>query len=52
MMSALRRALPISALYYTLLAAFRDDRRCAAKYGKYWQSYCSAVPWKVIPYIV
>ena len=30
--------------------AYRDDARCAAKYGKYWEQYCNAVPNKIIPF--
>lgn len=29
--------------------AFRDDARCKEKYGKYWEQYCRAVPFKIIP---
>jgi 7-dehydrocholesterol reductase len=29
--------------------AFRDDARCAAKYGKAWAEYRALVPWKVLP---
>ncbi len=32
--------------------AFRDDARCAAKYGKYWDDYKKQVPYKFIPYIL
>lgn len=32
--------------------AYRDDARCRAKYGKYWDEYCAKVPFKVIPGIV
>lgn len=41
-------------VFLTLLLldrAFRDDARCAAKYGKYWNQYCKAVPYKVVPYV-
>lgn len=31
--------------------ALRDDERCHAKYGKYWDSYCEKVPYKIIPFI-
>ncbi|KTD07729.1 7-dehydrocholesterol reductase [Legionella jamestowniensis] len=31
--------------------AFRDDKRCAKKYGAYWQTYCQLVPYKIIPYV-
>ncbi len=32
--------------------AFRDDKRCAAKYGKDWDVYKAKVPWKFIPGIM
>lgn len=32
--------------------AFRDDKRCAKKYGNDWQSYCQKVPYKIIPYVI
>lgn len=32
--------------------AFRDDRRCASKYGSDWHEYCSVVPYKMIPYVI
>jgi 7-dehydrocholesterol reductase len=32
--------------------AFRDDRRCAAKYGGDWKAYCEKVPYKIIPGVV
>ena len=32
--------------------AFRDDNRCAFKYGKDWDTYCERVPYKIIPGIV
>lgn len=31
--------------------AFRHDKRCADKYGPYWDEYCSKVPYKIIPYL-
>jgi 7-dehydrocholesterol reductase len=31
--------------------AFRHDRRCADKYGVYWEEYCARVPYKIIPYL-
>lgn len=31
--------------------AFRQERRCQAKYGEAWNSYCEKVPYKVIPYL-
>jgi 7-dehydrocholesterol reductase len=32
--------------------AFRDDSRCRAKYGKYWDDYCEQVPYKIVPGLV
>ena len=32
--------------------ALRDDQRCANKYGKDWENYCSKVPYKIIPYFI
>ena len=31
--------------------AYRDEIRCAAKYGKFWEKYCSLVPYRIVPYI-
>jgi len=31
--------------------AFRDDRRCSAKYGEAWKAYCKKVPYRIIPYV-
>ena len=41
-------------VFLTLLLfdrAFRDDARCASKYGKFWEQYCRLVPYKVVPLI-
>lgn len=32
--------------------AYRDDKRCANKYGKDWDKYCDLVPYKIIPYVI
>ncbi|MDR3442743.1 MAG: 7-dehydrocholesterol reductase [Legionella sp.] len=32
--------------------AFRDDRRCSAKYGQYWVKYCELVPYKIVPFLI
>jgi 7-dehydrocholesterol reductase len=49
------QALPYFYVFFlTLLLtdrAFRDDARCSAKYGTYWQQYTKAVPHKMIPYL-
>lgn len=31
--------------------AHRDDKRCAAKYGKDWEAHCKKVRYKIIPFI-
>lgn len=30
---------------------YRDDTKCRRKYQKYWDEYCSRVPYKMIPYV-
>ncbi len=49
-------ALPyVYCVFLTILLfdrAFRDDARCAAKYGKFWVMYKTLVPFKVIPGVV
>jgi 7-dehydrocholesterol reductase len=32
--------------------AWRDDARCADKYGEYWTAYCKKVPSKIIPGVI
>ncbi|CEG56507.1 phosphatidylethanolamine N-methyltransferase family domain-containing protein [Legionella fallonii] len=32
--------------------AFRDDKRCANKYGQYWTKYCELVPYKIVPFVI
>jgi 7-dehydrocholesterol reductase len=32
--------------------AFRDDKRCAKKYGDYWRQYCELVPYKIVPFLI
>lgn len=32
--------------------AFRDDKRCAEKYGSDWDKYCELVPYKIAPYVI
>ncbi|MCE0724047.1 MULTISPECIES: 7-dehydrocholesterol reductase [Legionella] len=32
--------------------AFRDDKRCSAKYGNDWKKYCELVPYKIVPLVV
>ena len=41
--------------YLTLLLldrGWRDDKRCGDKYGKYWDEYCTKVPYKILPGVV
>jgi len=41
-------------LFLTVLLverAFRDDIRCAKKYGEDWERHCEKVPYKIIPYV-
>jgi 7-dehydrocholesterol reductase len=32
--------------------AFRDDQRCAKKYGNDWKNYCELVPYKIVPFLI
>jgi len=32
--------------------AYRDDRKCRIKYGKYWDEYCEICPHIFIPYVI
>lgn len=39
-------------IYMTILLVhriYRDDLKCKNKYGKYWDDYCAAVPYKLLP---
>lgn len=41
-------------LYYVALLGTRqldDDALCAAKYGKKWDDYVAAVPYRIVPYV-
>jgi len=31
--------------------SYRQDRRCAMKYGKDWEKYCERVPFRLIPFV-
>lgn len=48
---------PLPYFYLVFLVALlidrssRHERRCALKYGKYWEAYCEKVPYKIIPYV-
>jgi len=48
-------ALPYFYLIFLVLLlidrAFRQERRCANKYGKDWEKYCERVPFRLIPFI-
>ena len=40
------------AFFMTILLVHRchrDERRCSAKYGPSWDTYCARVPWRMIP---
>lgn len=44
----------VYVIFLTILLfdrAYRDELRCAKKYGKFWVEYCKKVPYRVIPYI-
>jgi 7-dehydrocholesterol reductase len=47
--------LPYGYLIFLILLlldrARRQEKRCQAKYGLYWQQYCTKVPYKLIPYV-
>jgi len=49
---------PLSLFYFFFLIilltdrAYRDDARCASKYGKHWKKYCERVPYKLLPGII
>ncbi|XP_073980679.1 uncharacterized protein [Rhodnius prolixus] len=30
---------------------YRDESKCKAKYGKYWEEYCKKVPYRLLPYV-
>ncbi|KAJ3175234.1 hypothetical protein HDU87_006316 [Geranomyces variabilis] len=48
-------ALPYFYIVYMTILLLqrisRDQERCKGKYGKYWEQYSAAVPYKLIPYI-
>ena len=50
-------AHPVAWFYVVFLTllltdrSYRDDQRCGSKYGTYWQTYCKAVPYRMVPYV-
>lgn len=41
-------------IFLTLLLtdrSFRDDQRCSSKYGSYWETYCKAVSYRMVPFV-
>ncbi len=48
-------ALPYFYLTFLILLlidrAYRQEQRCASKYGKDWAKYCQRVPFRLIPFI-
>ena len=46
---------PLPFAYFAFLLVllvhrcFRDEEKCARKYGKGWQEYCKEVPYRMIP---
>ena len=47
--------LPYSYVIFLVILlvhrTFRDDEKCARKYGSFWQQYCKKVPHKMVPYL-
>ncbi|GFN77298.1 7-dehydrocholesterol reductase [Plakobranchus ocellatus] len=47
--------LPYSYVIFLVILlvhrTFRDDEKCARKYGTYWDQYCQKVPHKMVPYL-
>ena len=48
---------PLPLLYFFFLVAllvhriYRDEDKCAAKYGPGWEQYCKVVKYRMIPYV-
>ncbi|KAI3388492.1 hypothetical protein SNEBB_002832 [Seison nebaliae] len=42
---------PIFLFVLLMHRAHRDDQKCFAKYGKYWEEYRKVVPYRVIPFV-
>jgi Delta14-sterol reductase len=43
--------LPLSLATLFVHRAFRDDRRCRAKYGSVWDEYCEIARFRMIPFL-
>ncbi|CAH0384855.1 unnamed protein product [Bemisia tabaci] len=43
--------LPSFMIILLLHRLYRDEQKCKKKYGKYWELYCSKVPYRLIPWI-
>lgn len=43
--------LPPFLIILILHRLYRDERKCKEKYGKYWELYCSKVPYRLIPWV-
>jgi 7-dehydrocholesterol reductase len=50
--SALPWFYPVFLTILLVHRAFRDDARCAAKYGADWDRYRARVPYKIIPGLI
>lgn len=42
---------PIYLLVLLIQRTYRDDAKCKAKYGIYWNKYCDLVRYKMVPYL-
>jgi len=43
--------LPLSLTLLLVQRAARDDKKCGAKYGELWQTYCERVRFRIFPYL-
>lgn len=47
--------LPYFYLFFLVILlvdrSYRQEQRCAEKYGKFWDKYCERVPFRLIPFI-
>ena len=42
----------LTFLFFLLLdRSYRQEKRCASKYGKDWEAYCERVPFRIIPFL-